>query len=100
MGGLRSAMLVLGVRDAIRGSSRTPARALWLPEWARRDPDGGPPSRRQRCPVVTVTVHVPWRAPVAPRVPDVDHVAAALPGLVAAAMRLSGKQSCLANRPP
>jgi hypothetical protein len=93
VGDLRSAMLVLGVRDAIRGSSRTPARALWLPEWARRDPDQGPPLRRHRCPVVTVTVHVPWRTPVAPLVPDVDHMAAALPGLFAAAMRLSGTHS-------
>jgi len=93
MGDLRSAMLVLGVRDAIRGSSRTHARALWLPEWARRDPDQGRPSGRHRCPVVTVTVHVPWRAPVVPLVPDVDQVAAALPGLVAAAMRLSETHS-------
>lgn len=93
MGDLRSAMLVLGVRDAIRAASRTPARAVWLPEWARRDPDRSQPLRRNRCPVVTVTVHLPWRALVAPMVPDVDHVAATVPGLVAAAMRLSGTRS-------
>lgn len=83
-------MLVRGVRDAIRSSSPTPARALLLPEWARRDADRGPPTKRNRCPVVTVTVHAPWRAPVVPLAPDIDHMAAAVPGLVAAAMRLSG----------
>jgi hypothetical protein len=43
--------------------------------------------------VVTVTAHVPWRAPVVPLVPDVDHMGAAVPGLVATAMRLSGTRS-------
>lgn len=93
VGDMRSAMLVRGVRDAIRASSPTRTRALWLPEWARRDADRGPPLRRNRCPVVTVTVHVPWRAPVVALAPDVDHMAAAVPGFVAAAMRLSGARS-------
>jgi hypothetical protein len=92
-GDLRSAMFVLDVRDAIRAASRTPARAVWLPEWARRDPDRSPPLRRNRCPVVTVTAHGPWRAPVVAQAPDVGHVAAAVPALVAAAMRLSGTRS-------
>lgn len=93
MGDLRSARLAREIRDAIRATSRTPARAVWLPEWARRDSERGPPLRGNRRPVVTVTVDIRWRAPAVPLVPDVDNMVAAIPGLVAAAMRLLGASS-------
>lgn len=95
VGDLRAGPMVRAVRDAVRAESWIPVRALWLPAWLQRDGQTAPAMRRsrERWPVVTLTDGSPW-----PRVgrgvplvePDVDHMAAAVPGIAAAIVRLAG----------
>lgn len=95
VGDLRAGPMVRAVRDAVRAESWIPVRALWLPAWLQRDGGTAPVMRRlrERWPVVTLTDGSPWRRVSSglPLVePDVDHMAAAVPGIVAAVVRLAG----------
>jgi hypothetical protein len=92
VGDLRSASLARSARDAFRAESHIPARALWLPRWMpelvpdRRGSFGPAP-----WPALTVTDASPWPlGRTAPVSPDVDRMAAAVPGLTAAVVRLAG----------
>jgi hypothetical protein len=95
VGDLRAAPMVRAVRDAVRAESWIPVRALYLPAWLQRDGETAPAMRRlnERWPVVTITDGSPWRrVRAAPSLvePDVDHMAAAVPGIAAAIVRLAG----------
>jgi hypothetical protein len=93
LGNLRSRQVVRAARDAFRASSRVPARALALPTWfPGLSSAESAPFWRRRWPAVTVTDHPSWSrtAHASPRVPDVDQVAAAVPGLAAILVRLAG----------
>lgn len=95
VGDLRAAPMVRAVRDAVRAESWIPVRALWIPTWLQRDGEAAPALRslHERWPIVTVTDGSPWRrAHGGPSLaePDVDHMAAAVPGLAAAVVRLAG----------
>jgi hypothetical protein len=95
VGDLRAGPMVRAVRDAVRAESWIPVRALWLPAWLQRDGETAPVMRRlhERWPVVTITDGSPWRrVRAAPSLvePDVDHMAAAVPGIAAAIVRLAG----------
>lgn len=95
VGDLRASPMVRAVRDAVRTESWIPVRALWLPAWLQRDGGTAPVMRRlhERWPVVTLTDGSPWRRVTGglPLVdPDVDHMAAAVPGIAAAVVRLAG----------
>jgi hypothetical protein len=79
-------------RDAFRASSRIPARALALPSWfpGLRSFEQASFWRR-RWPAAIATERAPWLAPRRdPGVPDLDRMAAAVPGFVAAVARLAG----------
>lgn len=95
VGDLRAGAMVRSVRDAIRADSWIPVRALWLPAWLQRDGEILPVLRRlnESWPVVTLTDGSPWRrlrrgADLVE--PDVDHMAAAVPGITGAVLRLAG----------
>jgi len=95
VGDLRAAPMVRAVRDAVRAESWIPVRALYLPAWLQRDGETAPAMRRlnERWPVVTITDGSPWRRVRAePSLvePDVDHMAASVPGIAAAIVRLAG----------
>ncbi len=95
VGDLRAGPMVRAVRDAVRTESWIPVRALWLPAWLQRDGETAPAMRRlhERWPIVTITDGSPWRRVSAgPELdePDVDHMAAAVPGIAAAVVRLAG----------
>jgi hypothetical protein len=95
VGDLRAGPMVRAVRDAVRAESWIPVRALWLPAWLQRDGGTAPVMTRlhERWPVVTLTDGSPWRRVTGglPLVePDVDHMAAAVPGIAAAVVRLAG----------
>jgi hypothetical protein len=92
LGDLRSARFARAARDAFRAESRIPARALWIPRWlpevvaGRRGSFGRAP-----WPALAVTDAPPWPlARPGPVSPDVDRMAAAVPGLTAAVVRLAG----------
>jgi len=83
-------------RSAFRGSSRLPARALALPSWVASLVGLASPEIetfwQQEWPAVTLVDSSRWafgRTGAGP-VPDVDRMAAALPGIVAAAVHLAG----------
>jgi hypothetical protein len=92
VGDLRSHRAARSAREAFRSASRLPARALWAPAWSlaatigpRRTLDGLPR------PLLTVTDARPWPLARGSRAePDVDRMAAAVPGLGAAVERLAG----------
>jgi hypothetical protein len=95
VGDLRASPMVRAVRDSVRADSWIPVRALWLPAWLQRDGGTAPLMRRMHepWPVVTLTDGSPWRRVTGglPLVePDVDHMAAAVPGIAAAVVRLAG----------
>jgi hypothetical protein len=95
VGDLRAAPMVRAVRDAMRDESWIPVRALWIPVWLQSDGETAPAMRRLReqWPVVTITDGSPWRrARGGPLLvePDVDHMAAVVPGIAAAVVRLAG----------
>jgi hypothetical protein len=91
VGGDRRAFTVARpARDAFRAASRIPARALWIPRWFRAAPEREALGRAS-WPLVGVTDAAPWslrRGDAAE--PDVDRMAAAVPGLVAAVVRVAG----------
>ena len=89
---LRSRAIALAARAAFRGSSRVPARALALPSWFPGITSSDEVSFwRQGWPGVMVTDRFPWRFSMRsrPSEPDVDRMAAAVPGLVAVLVRLA-----------
>src|SRR5260370_19010793 len=88
-GGLRSWSTVKTAKKAFRQVSRIQARAICVPSWWPGPHAFGKGARRQHWPLVAVADGVPWR--VGTRIdPDVDRMAAALPGLVAVVDRLAG----------
>jgi hypothetical protein len=92
LGNLRSARIARAARDTFRSSSRVGARALavpfWLPGLATSD---HAPFWRQGWRAVIVTDRPPWFSARERSVePDVDQMAGAVSGLVAAVARLAG----------
>ena len=92
LGDLGSGAIARSAREAFRASSRIGARAFTLPSWL-------PPLassdqalfRRQGWPAIAVTDRAPWLSGGHPSAdPDLDRMAAAVPGLVAVAVRLAG----------
>jgi hypothetical protein len=93
LGNLRSRRVAHAARDAFRSASRISARALALPTWFPGLPSSeSAPFWREGWLAVTVTDQPPWGRPKrgGPRVPDVDQMAAAVPGLAAMLARLAG----------
>jgi hypothetical protein len=91
VGSVRSASVVRTARDAFRASSRIPARSLVLPSWVPGVSSSDHAAfLRRGLPAVMVADAVPWRLGHPGDVPDVDRMAAAVPGLVAAIARLAG----------
>jgi hypothetical protein len=91
IGGFRSAALVGGAGEAFRRASRVGLRTLSLPAWlpGLRASDYAEFLRRG-WPSMMVVDRPPWRARAA-GTPDVDRIAAAIPGLVAMTTRLAGR---------
>jgi hypothetical protein len=89
VGNLRSRKMVHGAARAFGLASRIGARPLTLPAWL---PGVRAPEHaafwRHSWPAIMVADGPPWRLRSA-RVPDVDRIAAAVPGLVAVATRLA-----------
>jgi hypothetical protein len=90
VGSLRSRRLARACVDVFGMASRIGARALALPSWlpgVRGDDHA--PFRAHGWPSLMVADGPPWRIRSA-GAPDVDRIAAAVPGLVAVAIRLAG----------
>jgi hypothetical protein len=88
---LRSSFAARAARDAFRGSSRIRARALVLPSWLPGIASSDHAAFwRQGWPAVIITDAAPWQAAGSGVIPDLDGMAAAVPGLVAAIARLAG----------
>ncbi len=91
VGSVRSASLARAARDTFRASSRIPARSLVLPSWV---PGVASSDHavflRRGLPAVMVADAAPWRIAQSTDVPDVDRMAAAVPGLIAVIARLAG----------
>jgi hypothetical protein len=91
VGSMRSASVARTARDTFRASSRIPARSLVLPSWV---PGVASSDHtvflRRGLPAVMVADAAPWRIGHSADVPDVDRMAAAVPGLVAVVVRLAG----------
>jgi hypothetical protein len=84
---LRSIRAARSARDAFRSASRLPAHTVWAPGWSGRRAAFG----LSAGPLLTVVDARPW--PLRPEryvEPDVDRMAAAVPGLAAALERLAG----------
>jgi len=94
LGDLRSRALALAARAAFRASSRVPARALVLPSWLPGAASSDEASfRRRGWPGVMVADRTRWVSMGGrPSEPNVDGMAAAIPGLVAVLMRLGRAQ--------
>jgi hypothetical protein len=91
LGNVRSAFLARAARDAFRGSSRIRARALALPSWLPGLASSDHATFwRRGWPAVMISDTHPWRAARPGTVPDLDCMAAAVPGLVAVVGRLAG----------
>ena len=89
IGGLRSASLVAGAGEAFRRASRVGVRGLPLPSWLPGlHASDHAAFLRRGWPAIMVADRPPWRARVA-STPDVDRIAAAVPGLVAMTTRLA-----------
>lgn len=86
---LRSRRLAHGCADVFGLASRIGVRALALPSWlpGLRSADHAS-FREHGWPAVMVADGPPWRARSAVT-PDVDRIAAAVPGLLAVALRLA-----------
>jgi hypothetical protein len=92
---LSSGPFARAARAAFSGSSRIPARALALPSWlpGLSSSDQGS-FWRQGWPGVMVTGRAPWLStPGHLAEPNIDRMAAAVPGLVAAVVCLAGGRS-------
>lgn len=91
VGNWRSAFVARAARDAFCGSSRIFARAMVLPSWLPGVASSNHVTFwREGWPAVMATDASPWRRAHGDGVPDVDRMAAAVPGLVAAVTRLAG----------
>jgi hypothetical protein len=90
VGDLRSRSLLRGAHEAFVRASRINARWMRLPTWlpGLRGADHVA-FRRYAWPAMMVADGPPWRLRSA-RAPDVDRIAAAVPGLVGVATRLAG----------
>jgi hypothetical protein len=90
VGNMRARQLVHTCVDVFAVASRISARALALPSWlpGMRTSDHAS-FRRHGWPAIMVADGPPWRVRSA-AAPDVDRIAAAVPGLVAVAQRLAG----------
>jgi hypothetical protein len=93
LGSLRSASLIAGAGEAFHRASRVGLRVLRLPAWlpGLRASDYARFLQRG-WPAMMVTDRLPWRARRAAGTPDVDRIAAAIPGLVAMTTRLAGSR--------
>ena len=91
VGNLRSRRLVHACVDVFEMASRIGARALAVPSWMPgvRAADHAP-FREHGWPAMMVADGPPWRRVRSAGAPDVDRIAAAVPGLVAVAIRLAG----------
>jgi peptidase M28-like protein len=90
VGNLRSRRLVRAAERAFERASRIGARALSLPSWVPGVSASDQASFwKHRWPAMMVADGPPWRVRSA-ATPDVDRIAAAVPGLIAAAIRLAG----------
>jgi hypothetical protein len=95
VGNWRSRRLLRAVRRVFRVSSRVRAGAMAVPTWI---PGTTPPEHaaflRGPWPALVVSDHAPWRSRRKHRdglpAPDVDRMAAAVPGLVSVVVRLAG----------
>jgi hypothetical protein len=92
VGNLRSRSVARAARSAFRGSSRVRARSLSLPAWLPGvSAAEHTPFWQAGIPAAMVADAPPWLvARRALATPDVDWMAAAVPGLVAAVVRLAG----------
>jgi hypothetical protein len=91
VGNWRSRRVLRGIRRGFRVSSRLPVRTLAFPAWIPRiATEQQAPFWRGRWPAVIVSDHAPWRVRRRPALPDVDRIAAAVPGLVSVVARLAG----------
>jgi hypothetical protein len=89
VGNLRTRRLLADSKQVFERASRIGARALALPSWLPGLRSGDHASfRRHGWPAIMIADRTPWRAR-APGAPDVDRIAAAMPGLVAMALRLA-----------
>jgi hypothetical protein len=89
VGNMRSRRLLHTCVDVFAVASRISARALTLPSWLPGMRSDHAPFRRHGWPAMMVADGPPWRVRSA-SAPDVDRIAAAVPGLVAVAQRLAG----------
>jgi hypothetical protein len=90
VGGMRARPLLRACVDAFEMASRIGARPLTLPSWLPGMQASDYASlRRPGWPAMMVADGPPWRLRSA-GAPDVDRIAAAVPGLVAVALRLAG----------
>lgn len=92
LGDLASSALLRSACDAFRAATWIPARALWLPRWW---PGAGATKRATfgpvTWPVLTMRDSASWRDEHGrPATPDVDRMAAAVPGVIAAVVRIAG----------
>jgi hypothetical protein len=90
VGNLHSRSLARGAEAAFRRASRINARAFALPSWlpgARSSEHAS--FWRHAWPAIMIADGPPWRVRSA-GAPDVDRIAAAVPGLVSVATRLAG----------
>jgi len=90
VGNLRSRRLLRSCVDVFELASRIGARPLPLPSWLPGLRAGDHAAFREHgWPAMMVADGPPWRVR-SPEAPDVDRIAAAVPGLVAVALRLAG----------
>jgi hypothetical protein len=90
-GDRRSLAVARPARDAFRSASHVRARAVWIPSWLPGIGSACEGLDHARWPRLDVTDAAPWRSRRgAPVQPDVDRMAAAVPGLVAAVVRVAG----------
>ena len=94
VGDLHSISKARAAARAFRRASRTAVHVLLLPSWTPgvHAPDADA-FRRQGWPVIRAFSGPPWFTNDDDSPPDVDHVAAAVPGFVAAVSRLAGVAS-------
>jgi hypothetical protein len=89
VGNMRTRRLLHQCKEVFEMASRVNARAIPLPSWLPGVRSGDHASFRQHgWPAILIADRPPWRAR-SPGAPDVDRIAAAMPGLVAMALRLA-----------
>jgi hypothetical protein len=91
VGNWRSRRVLRGIRRGFQVSSRLPVRSLALPAWIPGiAAEEHAAFWRGPWPAVIVSDHGPWRRRRRLALPDVDRMAAAVPGLVSVVARLAG----------